>query len=169
MGLVFYWMVEQDFRIKPRCRANLQNKYFFSKYIFKKKKPIWIPCKLNPKSPAQQLPAPPLDCTCRSSLQAKNRPAWLIFILRRQALHSPPSTPLTPHVYFCETLTWVLPFLWSYSPMKRLVRKRTHSAEDTKQTCSLERATTGTKYNCHACFNAAKGGGLFPPSALGLN
>lgn len=36
-------------------------------------------------------------------------------------------------------LNWnILPFLWSYSPMKRLVMKRTHRAADTKQTPESE-------------------------------
>lgn len=48
-------------------------------------------------------------------------------------------------VYFAETFPRVLPFLWSYSPMKRLVRKRTHSAEDTKQTLFLRESDNMTQ------------------------
>lgn len=41
--------------------------------------------------------------------------------------------PIISHVSYAHCDKY-LPFLWSYSPMKRLVMKRTHSAGDKTQT-----------------------------------
>lgn len=94
---------------------------------------------VSPRSPAPWAPGPPPDYIYTSPLHkglcyypASDYHSWLtcgsiIFLF---------------HVDNVKPFIEVLPFLWSYSPIKRLVMKRTHSAADTKQTWSLGRAET---------------------------